>query len=77
MRRPVSRYDMLLRLLGSLTKMLFISMFICTVLALLAALFGAAAPAYWIYQWIWAFFWRVCVLILATIAVVTMLDGWQ
>lgn len=77
MRRPVSRYDMLLRLLGALTKTLFISMFICTVLAVLAALFGAAAPAYWIYQWIWAFFWRVGVLILATIAVVTMLDGWQ
>ena len=56
MRRPVSRYDMLLRLLGALTKALFISMFICTVLAVLAALFGAAAPAYWIYQWIWAFF---------------------
>jgi hypothetical protein len=77
MRRPVSRYDLLLRMLGSLAKLLFISMFICTVLTVLAGLFGAVEPAYWIYRWIWAFFWRVCVTILATIAVVTMLDGWQ
>jgi hypothetical protein len=30
MRRPVSRYDLLLRILGALAQALFIGMFICT-----------------------------------------------
>lgn len=77
MRRPVSRYDMVLRLLGFLAKALFIGLFICTVLVVLAALFGAAAPALLIYQWVWAGFWRLGATLLAMIAIVTLLDGWQ
>jgi hypothetical protein len=58
MRRPISRYDMLLLLLGSLAKALFIGMFICTVLVVLAGMLGFGSQALLIYRLIWALFWR-------------------
>jgi hypothetical protein len=77
MRRPISRYDMLLQLLGSAAKALFIGMFICTVLVVLAAIFGAGTQALIIYWLIWAFFWRSGLSLMAVTAVVTLLDSWQ
>jgi hypothetical protein len=77
MRRPVSRYDLLLRILGALAQALFIGMFICTVLVVVAAIFGAGAQALFIYQLIWAFFWRMSLSLMAVTAVVTLLDSWQ
>ncbi|MGB3135951.1 MAG: hypothetical protein WBG38_17685 [Nodosilinea sp.] len=77
MRQPVSRYDMLLKLLGAIAKVLFIGMFMCTVLTVVAALLGAVTPALLLFELVWGWFWRLGLSILATIAVVTMLDGWQ
>ncbi|NMF82415.1 hypothetical protein [Nodosilinea sp. P-1105] len=77
MRRPISRYDIVLRLLGAIAKGLFIAMFSCTVLVIVAALLGAAAPAWEVYTWVWSVCWRTGLMILALIAVVTMLDSWQ
>lgn len=77
MRQPISRYDMVLRLLGAIAKGLFIAMFSCTVLVIVAALLGAAAPAWALYTWVWSVFWRTGLAVLALIAVVTMLDSWQ
>ena len=77
MRRPISRYDMLLWLLGLLGKGLFIGLFACTVLVVLAALLGAGAHALPIYQWIWGFFWRSCIALMAVTAVVALLDSLQ
>lgn len=77
MRRPSSRYDLLLLLLGSLAKALFIGMFICTVLVVLAAIFGAGTQALLIYRLIWALCWRMSLSLMTVTAVVTLLDSWQ
>ena len=77
MRRPVSFYDYLLRFLGALAKTLFVALFVCTVLVVLAALFGQGSWALPIYLVVWGIFWRTAVTILAIIAIVTMLDGLQ
>lgn len=77
MRRPVSRYDMILQLLGAIAKALFIGMFVCTVLTVVAAILGAATPALLMFELVWGWFWRMGLSILALIAIVTMLDGWQ
>jgi hypothetical protein len=77
MRRPISRYDMLLQLLGSMAQALFIGMFICTVLVVLAAIFGIGTQALLIYQLVWAFFWRSSLSLMVVTAVVTLLDSWQ
>ena len=77
MRRPVSVYDVLLRFLGALAKVLFVTLFVCTVLAVLATIFGAGTLALPIYLAVWGLFWRTAVTILAIIAIVTMLDGLQ
>jgi hypothetical protein len=77
MRRPISRYDMLLLLLGSLAKALFIGMFICTVLVVLAGMLGFGSQALLIYRLIWALFWRSSLSLMAVTAVVTLLDSWQ
>ena len=77
MRRPVSRYDIILQGLGVIAKALFIGMFVCTVLTVLAALLGAVTPALMVFELVWGWFWRLGLSILATIAIVTMLDGWQ
>jgi len=66
-----------LQLLGAIAKALFIGMFGCTVLTVLAALLGAATPALLVFELIWGFFWRICVSILAIIAIVTMMEGWR
>lgn len=61
--------------LGQIIKLLFICMFICTVIILLASIFGAGAPALAIYQIIWGFFWRISLSLLGIVAVFVMLDG--
>lgn len=67
----------LMELLGQSIKLLFSSMFICTVMVVLAGIFGAGAEALMIYQIIWSFFWRICLALLGIIAVLTMLDSLQ
>ncbi|MGF1567715.1 MAG: hypothetical protein ACFCVD_06550 [Nodosilinea sp.] len=77
MRKPTRLFDLLLEALGSLTKMLFISMFISTVLVILAGIFGLGPEALLIYQILWGFFWRLCLSLVAIIAIVSMLDSLQ
>lgn len=77
MRRPVNIYDTLLRLIGYLLKILFVTMFSCTVLIALAGIFGAGEAVLPIYQVLWTFFWRVCASLIGVIAIVTMLDSLQ
>jgi hypothetical protein len=77
MRSPISRYDMVLQLLGLLGKGLFVGMFACTVLAVLGAFLGFGPFALEIYLFIWAFFWRMCITLMAISAIVTLLDGLQ
>lgn len=77
MRQPLNSYETLLKLIGWLIKVLFISMFSCTVLVVLAGIFGAGDVFLPIYQAIWNVFWRVCASLIGAIAIVTMLDGLQ
>jgi hypothetical protein len=75
MRRPLNPYDALMLIIGFLIKFLFVSMFSCTVLVVLAGLFGAGDIALALYQAIWAIVWKVCVSLMGAIAIVTMLSG--
>jgi hypothetical protein len=77
MRRPVNIYDTLLRLIGCLLKILFVTMFSCTVLVALAGIFGAGYTILPIYQILWEVFWKVCASLMGAIAIVTMLDSLQ
>ncbi len=77
MRRMTSRYDLLLGLLGLLGKALFIGLFACTVLVVLAALLGFGTPALLAYQWGWGFFWRSCLALMVVTGVVALLDSLQ
>ena len=75
MRQPINKQDTLMLMIGSLTKILFVSMFICTVLVVLAGIFGAGSIVLPIYQAVWSVFWRVCASLMGVIAIVTMLSG--
>ncbi len=75
MRRPTPKYETMLLVLGLLTKTLFISMFCSTVLVVLAGIFGFGQEAILVYQMIWGFFWRLCLSLMAIIAIVAMLEG--
>lgn len=77
MRRPNSQYDLILVFLGTLVKVLFIGMFCSTVLVVLAGIFGLSAPALLIYEIIWDFFWRMCLSLVAIIAMISMLSSLQ
>ncbi|NJL47267.1 MAG: hypothetical protein HC929_06940 [Leptolyngbyaceae cyanobacterium SM2_5_2] len=75
MRRPTPKYETMLLILGLLTKVLFISMFCSTVLVVLAGIFGLGQEAILVYQMIWGFFLRLCLSLMAIIAIIAMLDS--
>jgi hypothetical protein len=75
MREPKVGYDTDLLLLGKLLKFLFIGIFVCTVLVVLASIFGAGEDALLIYQLIWGFFWRICIALMAFISVLVLYES--
>lgn len=75
MRQPKFGYDTVLLLLGQLIKFLFIGIFVCTVLVVLAGIFGAGEEALLIYQLVWGFFWRICIALMAFIAVFVLFES--
>ncbi|MGD1928663.1 MAG: hypothetical protein ACFB12_07115 [Leptolyngbyaceae cyanobacterium] len=77
MRQPINTYDTLLRLIGHLLKILFVTMFSCTVLLALAGIFGAGEALLPIYQVLWTVFWKACTSLVGAILIVAMLDGLQ
>ncbi|MEA5449376.1 hypothetical protein VB780_12405 [Leptolyngbya sp. CCNP1308] len=46
-------------------------------LTVLAAPKSAASLALMVFELVWGWFWRLGLSLLATIAIVTMLDGWE
>ncbi|MEO1296116.1 MAG: hypothetical protein AAFW75_09980 [Cyanobacteria bacterium J06636_16] len=77
MRKPINTYGTLLLIIGSLLKILFVSMFSSTVLAVVASTLGVGNVALPIYLAIWNVFWRTCLTLIGAIAIITMLDSLQ
>lgn len=75
MRRPISPRDTLLRWVGLILKGLFITLFVSTVLVIVAGTFGFGSPALGLYQIVVGICWRLLVTQLAIIAVISLLEG--
>lgn len=69
--------DRWFKILGSMTKGLFVAIFASIILVLLVAAFGAGELAINIFWVAWAILWRAFVTLMALIAMTTMVGIWS
>ncbi|MBE7382884.1 MAG: hypothetical protein F6J95_015900 [Leptolyngbya sp. SIO1E4] len=77
MKRQQVSYNTLLRLIGVIAKFLFVGMFICTVVCLLTAAFGAPDVALSLYSSVWNLFWRTGLTLLCVLSVIITWEALQ